>query len=84
MRSRQIKVHYKEGDQRVVRKFLWVPRKFEVDRCGKEVIYEKRWLESADILEEYVLTGEEMLYWMEWQEIGFAKEGNCELEGMGS
>lgn len=58
----------REGERRVVRKFLLCPRCFEYDK-------QWRWLEYADILEEVKHDG----YTWKWVEIGFAptheKEG---------
>jgi len=61
----------REGEKRVVSKFLWLPRCFE----GRHT----RWLERADIIEEVKKmdvggSGEWGNYAWQWREVGFAEE----------
>jgi hypothetical protein len=53
----------KTGTQRVVRRFLLLPRRFD---------NETRWLEYANIREEYQLRYYETTLYSDWHEVGFA------------
>lgn len=61
------KKEHKEGDTRIVRKFLFLPTTFN---------HETRWLEFADILEEYYNEKVQQYYGIyttvgKWKAIGF-------------
>lgn len=62
----RIKKEYpKEGDIKVIRKFLWMP--LEIDG-------ETRWLEYANIKCKWIVRGDMMDFWWEWSPIEFVDE----------